>query len=72
MGCSSSKPADPADEPADLADVLVVVDGGARFYTDTIRRFAHGFDFEAIVYKAPRHVVSLNIRLHRNIPRSRA
>ena len=42
MGCSSSK-------PADLADVLVVVDGGARFYTDTIRQFAHGFDFEASV-----------------------
>ena len=40
MGCSSSKPADPAD-------VLVVVDGGARFYTDTIARFAHDFDFKA-------------------------
>ena len=61
MGCGSSKPnaraADPADvdvtvaedpDPAD-ADVNHMVAGGASFYTDTIARFAHGFDFTASV-----------------------
>ena len=61
MGCGSSKSnaraADPADvdvtvaedpDPAD-ADVNHMVAGAARFYSSTITRFAHGFDFTASV-----------------------